>query len=84
VGDITQIGRNDVGDIRRVLVHCTRKSDGKLLSSIPLGIPRTLDDSKVRQPSRQELIEEAKVGLSNLHLAKPPFDGIDFEIEYET
>jgi hypothetical protein len=70
-----------MSDIRQVLVHCTR--GGKLLASIPLGIPRTLDDSKVTQASRQKLIEDAKAGLSSLGLAGPRFEGIEFDIEYK-
>lgn len=66
--------------MRTIWVHCYR--DGSLLRSYDFGVPETMNDAAVRQPSAKELEDQAKTNLTTEKLAFPPYTGITFEIEY--
>jgi hypothetical protein len=66
--------------MRTVWVHCYR--NGSLLRSYDFGVPETLNDTAVKQPTAQELEDQARDNLTTERLAKPPYAGFTFEIEY--
>jgi hypothetical protein len=66
--------------MRTIWVHCYR--DHTLLRSYDFGVPETLNDAAVRQPTSGELENQAKLNLTSEQLAFPPYAGITFEIEY--
>jgi hypothetical protein len=66
--------------MRKALVHCYR--DGTRFKSYELGIPETMNDAAVQQPTRKELEDQAKTNLTTERVATPPYAGITFEIEY--
>lgn len=66
--------------MRTIWVHCHR--DGVLVRSHDFGVPETMNDAAVRQPSQQDLEDQAESNLTIERLAVPPFAGITFEIEY--
>ena len=51
---------------------------GELIAAYPLSYAKTLAPSL--PPTRESLIEEAKMNLSNERLARPPFEDIRFQI----
>ena len=54
------------------------------LRSYDFGVPETMNDSAVSQPTRKDLEDQAKTNLTTERLAFPPYAGITFEIEYST
>ncbi len=57
-------------------VDCHR--DGELIASFIFSVPHSIAAPGTADAT--ELIDEAKAGLSNFGLAKPPYDDIKFSI----
>ena len=66
--------------MRQILVHCFRGNT--LLRSYEFGWPETMNDAAVSRPTTEHLEAEAKTNLTNEGLARPPYDGITFVIDY--
>ncbi len=66
--------------MRQIVVRCFR-GDAPV-KSYEFGWPETLNDAAVSRPTREHLEAEAKTNLTNEGSARPPYDGITFEIEY--
>ncbi len=66
--------------MRTVRVHCYRGDH--LLRSYDFGVPETLNDAAVQQPSREHFEGQAKTNLTSERLGFPPYAGISFKIEY--
>jgi hypothetical protein len=65
-----------MSDLVTVTVNCRR--DGKLIAAYPISYAVTLGPSA--PPSRESFIAEAKANLTNEGLARPPYEGIQFEV----
>jgi hypothetical protein len=50
----------------------------RLIATYEFGLPRALGPTLA--PTDEQLIQEAKLNLSNEHKAQPPFVGIDFRV----
>lgn len=66
--------------MRTVWVHCYEGEH--LLRSYDFGVPETLNDAAILQPSRKHFEDQAKTNLANERLGFPPYSGIRFKIEY--
>lgn len=66
--------------MRVIWVHCYK--EGAILKSYDFGVPETMNDAAVGQPTRQDLESQAKDNLTSESLAFPPYAGITFRIEY--
>ena len=66
--------------MRTVWVH--RYRHGSLWRSYDFGVPETLNDTAVKQPTAQELEDQAKTILTTEKLAFPPYADMTFKIEY--
>ena len=67
-------------DMMRIIVNC--RLGGKIIKSFDFASPIPLDARRVLPPPRQELIDQAKTGLTDLRIAVPPYAGIEFEVVY--
>lgn len=65
-----------MNDLITKIVDC--RHDNTVIASYPLSYPQTAGASST--PSRDFLIAEAKSNLATEGRAKPPFEGITFEI----
>ena len=66
--------------MRKIMVHCYQGDT--LLRSYDFGVAETANDAALRLPTREGLEAEAKTNLTNERLARPPYDGIKFKIDY--
>jgi hypothetical protein len=67
-------------DIKTVWVHCYQGIT--LLKSYDFGVPVPADERAFRLPTREHLEAEAKTNLTTEGLARPPYTGISFKIDY--
>ncbi|MET4071537.1 hypothetical protein ABID58_006351 [Bradyrhizobium sp. S3.2.6] len=67
-----------MSDGTTVYVDCYR--DGKLIASYDFLVPHVFDPRRMRGPSDEELIGQAKDNPSNLMVANPPYTGITFKV----
>ena len=65
-----------MSDVVPVFVDCWR--DGKLLASYEFGYGRAQDGSG--SPPDASFVAEAKDNLTNERLARPPYEGIRFQV----
>jgi hypothetical protein len=68
-------------DRRNVWVHCYRGNE--LIASYHLYVPMPMDPSSVKLPSNESFIADAKMNLTTQGLARPPYDGIRFEVRWD-
>lgn len=66
-----------MSDLVMNIVNCLGR-DGKLIAAYQLPHAKTHDPSV--PPSSESLIADAKTNLTNEGLARPPYDGIKFDI----
>jgi hypothetical protein len=68
-------------NLQKVWVHCYR--GGKRIASYDFGIEIPLDPRGAKPPSQPDFEKMAKDNLTSLGLARPPYMGISFKVEYE-
>jgi hypothetical protein len=67
-------------DMVKIVVNCIRVSDGTIIRSYDFPSPIPLDPRRTSPPADQELIDQAKTGLTNEGIAGPPYTGIKFVV----